>query len=721
MNGEGAEVEAKLASIGFRCNTSLIGKKSVNLTDINRESTGKTKSDRALAGQLVLLHRCITVAGRLLRKHDSPLLASKLMVISRYLYKTLSQTSNAPPFLETLRSQLSSVQKLIRRRIDRILGSANSSIEDIIDSMAAFCLSENASSLDVIAHFHTTRFNCIGKRLDRGKNSSECIPRALGLFVQTLQHTKVLFSRRLSDALGRLQAQPLLNDSDIRNLDDLDLDILGRWVVTDVKNFTPWIKSDGLTKQSAEQLLKTWSKKAFNIFLERGAAALKNAKDFAEVLSLRKRTLDIWLSASTTTISHSPISILEGIRDLFNTQLKLILLDQAQRLLSVGGAVKSYIEQWKETEEGATQSLWSSHLTSLEISEGATVFKKALTETLLGQDSRIVEILESYNSWLATIESSRRSIDDLRYTKWEDPFDGGEDDEEFQTSSVDLLTQDDPHELREAQRNAVRQALLDLQNSFGDTIGAFGDSQNSHKAAFVLRLIRDLRRGSPSDILQDDSFDFAQDVIPSLHKTLAKEVLVRVPASKILPPTKKSLSRVPGRTLWEKIPELPIQPLPSTFKYFRRLVEAMEDLGPDLWNPSAVNALKNLVLQDATNSFSAKLEKLKSSADQTENAKEVVEEDEPTATDRQEVSSTTETEKTEISNVLRDWKVQLLLDAFYVRDVLSPPSEGTDPLNEFIETLQGEIKDENGAVGTLQEAAHEFWKRTELLFGLLAT
>ncbi|OKL62690.1 hypothetical protein UA08_01406 [Talaromyces atroroseus] len=709
MNAESSEVETKLASIGIRCNTSLIGKKSVNLTDIKRESTGKSENDRALAGQLVLLHRCTTVTGRLLRKHDSPLLASKLMVISRLLYKTLSQTPNAPPFLETLRSQLSSVQRLIRRRILRILGSANSSIEDIIDSMAAFCLSDNASSLDAITHFHAIRFSCIEKP---SENAGEYIPKALGLYVQTLQTTKAIFSRRLSDALGKLQAQPLLNDSNIRNLDDLDLDILGRWVTTDVKNFTPWIKSDDLSRQSAEHILKTWSNKAFHRFLECGAVSLRNATDFAQVLSLRKRAIDIWLSAVAVTPTHSAVSILEGLRDVFNTQLKLVLLNQAQRLLSVGDGVKSHIEQWTQTDGGTSQSLWDANVTSLEVSDGATVFKRVLTQTLLGQDSRIANILETYDSWLVAIENSRRSVDEMRHTKWEDTFDDDDDDEEFPTSSVELLNQDDPRQLREAQKDAVGQAFLDLQRCFSGVIDAFGDSENSLKAAFVLRLIRDLRRGSPSEILQDDGLDFAQDIVPGLQQTLAEEVLTSVPASKILPSPKRStLSRVPGRTLWEKNPELPIQPLPSTFKYFRRLVEAMESLGPDLWNSSAVIVLKKTAHKNAVDSFSAKFEELKMSAKQTENAKEQIEKD----------NSTTEGDDLTTPDLVRDWKIQLLLDAFYVRDVLSVPPDETEPMNKFIETLQGEVEEQDGAVGALQEAAHEFWKRTEMLFGLLAT
>ena len=70
-------------------------------------------------------------------------------------------------------------------------------------------------------------------------------------------------------------------------------------------------------------------------------------------------------------------------------------------------------------------------------------------------------------------------------------------------------------------------------------------------------------------------------------------------------------------------------------------------------------------------------------------------------------------------NPARDWRIQLLLDAFYIRDVLSVQIDGIDPLDDLIETLQGEI-DEDGIAGALQESAHEFWNRTQLLFGLLS-
>lgn len=179
-----------------------------------------------------------------------------------------------------------SLRKIILRRIDRRLGSANSTAEDIIESMAAFCLATNMSSADVIRHFHQIRLEVIGKQLGQSDSSGENISRALNLYIRTLQNTKILFSRRLSDALGKLTARPLLTDADIRKLDDLDLDIFERWVASDVKNFTPWIKLSDVSKSEAEKSIKNLSKQAFERFTKGCQESLKDRTDFADVISL---------------------------------------------------------------------------------------------------------------------------------------------------------------------------------------------------------------------------------------------------------------------------------------------------------------------------------------------------------------------------------------------------------------------------------------------------
>jgi hypothetical protein len=726
MNTENQEVEGKLASLGLRCNTNILSKKSDRSVE---KSADDVENSRALAAQIALLHRCTTIIGRLLRKHKSLLLASKLMVISRFLYKALSQSANAPSFVENLSSQLDNLRKTIRKRINRKLGSANSSIEDIIDSMSAFCLSYSSSPHDVLVHFHTVRLESIVRQLERCSHMRESVPKALNLYIQTLQNTKTLSSRRLPDALAKLQGQPLLTDADIQGLGELDLDVFGRWVASDVKNFTPWIKSDSLTKQSTEKLIKKWSKEAFARFSESGAAVLKGFDNFEDVLSLRKETLDLWLSAAPATMTHSSTSVLEGIRGIFNTQLKTILLNQAQGLASIGDAAKAHIDQWSQEEIKQTQSLWDSSLTSLEYSNGATTFKKVVTDTLLGRDTKVSSVLKLYDCWLVAIEHSRSLIDDLKHNRWEETLDGGDDDEKLDNDPATLLNDDDPHLLHQEQVNATRQAFLDLQTAFHTVTETFGDADRSSKAAFLLRLIREVRRNGLSELLQDESLGFAQDIVPSLHDILAQEILAQVPVTNILRPLKNTAQRLPGRSLWDGNPELPTQPLPATFQYFRRLVVAMERSGPDLWSPPAAAVLKAKLNTEVSESLSTKLKQLNDSVRQDEKdqkdtkQKEAEKSDDETEDSEEKTSKRIVVSKEDHPKSLhnaRDWKIQLALDAFYFRDALSIDSSKNDLLDGFLERIQVEVEDGDSIIGTLQESAHEFWKRTELLFGLLA-
>ncbi|KKA25381.1 hypothetical protein T310_0559 [Rasamsonia emersonii CBS 393.64] len=600
---------------------------------------------------------------------------------------------------------------------DRRLGSANSTAEDIIESMAAFCLATSMSSADVIRHFHQVRLEVIGKQLGQSDSSGENISRALNLYIRTLQSTKILFSRRLSDALGKLTARPLLTDADIRNLNDLDIDVFERWVASDVKNFAPWIKLSDVSKSEAEKSIKNWSKQAFERFTKGCQESLKDRTDFADVISLRKKALDIWLAAAPATPTHSSLSVLEGIRNVFNEQLTAILQSQAKQLVSIGQEVASIISDWENQGHGRPQSLWSTSLTSMDYSSGAGSFKRAVMDTLLGQDEKISAVLKAYNSWLGTIQHSKNLIEELRQAKWED-FLEDEEGEDTIVDPVAILNEDDPHFLQQKQRSAVTQALMNLQSSFHSTAEAFGSSHQSDKAAFLLRLIRDLRREIPTDVLQDEDLDFASDVVPGLQDILATDVVTRVTPLKILQPSRTAARHLPGRTLWEGDPELPVQPLPSTFKFLRRLTETMEEFGPDLWSPSSVRVVKEKLNKIISDSFMTELEGLKDPSHTNEKVvnSELNSEAAEDGTDKKQSSNSDNTSSLDP----RDWKIQLLFDAFYLRDALSIEISDAPNLNTVTEKLRDEIEKSNEIIEALRKAAHEYWKRTELLFGLLA-
>lgn len=600
--------------------------------------------------------------------------------------------------------------------------------------MAAFCLATNSTSADVIRHFHQVRLDVIGSQLEMTDPSGENMLKALKLFIRTLQNTKILFSRRLSDALGKLKARPILTDSQIRELDDLDIDVLERWVASDVLNFTPWIKFDEMSKSDAEKAIKQWSKQAFESFTRGCQKSLKDHNDLSGLLALRKKALDIWLSAKSSTPTHSSLGVLEGIRNVFNGQLATILRIEASTLVTVGENVSSLITHWEDREHASARSLWDPSLTSLDYSDGAGTFKRAIVDTLLGRNDDISAVMKSYSAWLASIEHSRNIINNLRRTRWEDTLDEDEEDELVDPAAT--LNDDDPRLLEEEQKSAVAQALRDLQFSFRDTVDGIGNSHQSDKAAFMLRLVRDLRRDLPVEILDDNDFDFASDIVPRLQEILATQVVAQTAPSNVMRNWKKNAQdgkKVPGRTLWEGDPELPVQPSPPTFKFLRRLSVSMEQQGPDLWNPSTVSVMKKMLNKELSNTIISAYESL-STPDQ--NGEEAEKAAPAPAEDGQEPDGTKPSEKTVSGADLRDWKIQLIFDVFYLRDALSTTTtkdgsngdgdkkeNANNELAGVVEKIRADLdpSEKEIVLNRVRKGAYEYWKRTELLFGLLGS
>lgn len=628
-----------------------------------------------------------------------------------------------PPFLETLRGHLASLRQTLLKRIRKCLGSANSTADDTIEALAAYCLATSSSSDDAIRHFRDVRLGVIDSQLAITDFSGENVLKAFLLYIRTLQTSKILLSRRLSDVLSKLKARPILTDPEVRNLDDLGIDILGRWAAPEVTNFTPWIKLSELSKSDAEKVIKQWSNQAFEALVKGCQTSLSNWHDFSNLLTLRKRTLDSWLSSRSSTPTHSSLGVLEGIRTMFNEQLTRVLSDQAKKLEVFGQDISSTILYWESNAHSETQSLWDHSIISLDYSNGAPAFKQTVMNKLLGKDEDISAALKGYQNWRSTIDSSKQSVDDLKRTKWTDILDEGED-EDPDVDITAMLNDDDPRLLRDALRSAVRQSLNTLQDSFRDTFTAFGQSNRNVKAAYLLRLIRLVRRDLPAEFIASD-FSFSSDIVPKLQEMLATEVVAHT-ARLRLPDSR--LKRLPGRSLWEGDPELPVQPSSYTFKFLRRLMESMDQCGQDLWDLSTAQVLKQTLQRELSSSIVSTFEGLQSPTqkDTSKPDSEAKQPQEPQPSEngteptkeqpKPEPESTTNTSEAHI----RDCKIQIFFDTIYLKDTLSPKEMEHSQLAETVERLRGSLDSEERVVKNIEKTAHEYWKRTKLLFGLLA-
>ncbi|PYI10770.1 hypothetical protein BO78DRAFT_458180 [Aspergillus sclerotiicarbonarius CBS 121057] len=721
MNREMEDVDSTLADIGRRCNPRLMEKMYTYYNQIKEGSHDDDAAKRALGGQLALLHRCASSISKLLRRRGSVLLVAKLMVVSRLLHKTLSQETLIPPFVENLRNQLASLRRTLLRRLEKRLASAKSTADEIIEALAAYCLTTSSSSDDAIRYFHQVRLDGIGSQLEAVDPSGDNVLNSLRLYVRTLQTSKILLSRRLSDVLSKLKARPLLTDPEIRNLDDLDIGVLGRWVTADVSNFTPWIKLSELSKSEAEKTIKQWSKPAFDKFVHGCRGTLTNWSGFSKLLSLREKTLELWLCSRSSTPTHSSLQVLEGIRSVFNERLTNVLSEQAKSLELFGQGVASAVSNWSDGGHTASQSLWAEDLISVDYSNGSSAFKHAVTDRLLGRDDDVSAVLEKYQAWLSSIEESRESIDALRQLRWSDALDEGED-EDLDIDIPSILNDDDPRLLREALQTAIGQAFDALQSSLSATFNNLGNSGQSAEAAFMLKTIRLVRRNLPVQFIASD-YALSQSVVPELQKILSREMVTRTGPWKSPAVSNGKSEKLPGRTLWEGDPEIPIQPSPSTFKFLRRLVRSMDQYGAGLWDVSTVQVLKNIVQKELSESVASAIESLKAPSpaqDNNTSASEAANGSTPAQNGEDSHPEKPELENP-ASNDAEDAKdriIQLYFDTIYLDAFTGRDSERSQ-LADVLGTLRSSLDTPAKATKNLEHAAHEYWKRTQLLFGLL--
>ncbi|PGH00687.1 hypothetical protein GX51_05673 [Blastomyces parvus] len=728
MNDEIQEVETKLSNIGRQCNPRLIEKKS------NIATVDEGVDDRAIAAQLALLHSCTSTGYRLFRKHGSNLLIAKLLVISRLLHKTLSQSNRAPVFVENLRIRLASLRRSLLKRIERKLAAPNYSTLEIIETMSAYCLATNSSSTDVLRHFHQVRLEAIQAILLREDPTFANIEQSLKLLIHTLKRTSELLSGSLSDALAKLTVHPILDDPEVRKLDGLAIDIFERWVANDIRNFTPWVKNINLPKLESGKIIKDWSREGFGALIGGMGKNLARSQNLKDLLLLRRTLLDIWLPVQSSTPCHSPLEILEGIRGAVNNQLVSILRAQAKGLTLLGLEISSSITSWSDIEEAiSVPSLWDPDVAFLDSSGGATTFKREIINRTLGRDSKVLQISGSYAAWLSAVEECKDMIDDLKKIKWEDIVEDDEDEDVLQ-NTVGVLNQDDPDLLQKEYQTTLIKGFSALQTCLHSALANMSGSHRGKQAAFMLRVIREIRGHIPRALSVGDHL-FADDLVPKLHDILAVEI-----SSQLLPSiiTRALGNRrgagCAGRTLWEGDPPLPIQPSPAAFKLLQKLVTTMEQQGPDLWNLSAVGVLKNKLRKMVSSTVSADLEK--STYGATSDAKTPLQDEHQPGNETPNGDSAPEATMAELpqeppipakvsSEVLRDRKIQLVFDVFYLDEALSMrnarQSQVEGDLGSIVELVRNDVDlDGDTALGTIKSRAQEYWKQTQLLFGLLS-
>lgn len=719
-------------------------------------------ADRArfsFASQLAVLRRCPDVISRLLNNADSVLLAAKVLVISRLLHTKLSQRPNPPPYLDTLRNRLASLRRRLLGRIDRQFKSLELARDALVEAMCAFSLATSSSPKEVLRHYHHIRLEAISEKMDRGGDGHDSMLLALRLYVKTLRDTQSVIPSQLAHALETLKAVSLFKSQDVFSLIELDLDVHERWIGDDIKTFIPYIRHDDLSKAEAERSLKQWAKAAFGSFLAGLRNRIQDVEDPGRLMDLRRQVFELWLSNHQHSSGVDSAETLDGLRDVFNLQSTRLVQNRASKLGRVGSMVENVLLNWQPGVTDFSPPLWDSSMTSMKFENGGKPFRERLAARFTSKNDVLNTVSLEYMSFLESIESLEKMIKKLRETRWADDVDDVDDEDELLDNKQVLLSEDDPRLLQEELNSALHEAYTGLQAILDKLPDSFETTYSGQQAAYLVRVWRELRQHLPRSY---QTAKLGKGSIPSLQRTIADEAL-RVPLERCAKRVAKISEAVllQARPLWEGDPELPVLPSAWTYRFLLDLASSMNDYGSDLWSPQAVGVLKEVLIlsiapmlkgpqavqvnghrdRDLLDGEDKEEEEIENEVKKDEEEIEERVKEENGEVDDEEVVEKSDNHEPEqpaekppsgvISNghvhpepkeESLEGKIQRFFDIAYLGNA-SALKESENEDNQLLSlqrSLAQELALESKALERMRRDAAEYWKRTSLLFALLA-
>jgi hypothetical protein len=660
---------------------------------------------RAIAAQILLLQKCRSCITRLLRDHESSLLAAKVLSVSRLLLKTLNQATSPLPVLDTLRTQLAALRRHLLRRLDQRLSSLDTSHERLVEAICAFCLATSSSSSDALRHYYHLRLQEIRRALELGEREHHNVIQALRYYTKSLQTTKALLGRSLSEALRSLGTRSILRDPVVHSLDELDLSTLQRWVAMEIQDFVPFIKHNDLAGPGIHSPTVGWSRDAFGGFSQALKTRIDDMQSTTGLLSLRRALLETWLPVCNSTPVHSSSEILDTLRDVLNKRMNDLIRIEAATLTDIGTTIASTMGESPHMRR-ANSSIWDENFVTMPTGKGASTFKQQLKMRHLGTRESISHILRSLDAWIAKVRTTAAVIQRLRRDRWQDIVEEDEEDEESAVRIESILQNDDPELYEVEQVSSVAQAFTDFQLKIRDIGNDIREDSGCEQVQSLLRIIREacqrLRQAFPqADLMMLDT------IVPSLHTRLAINVVTKIFALSVSRPASQRLSYRASSHLWEGVLPLPVQPSARIFKLLHKLSEVIADLGADLWTQAAVSALKRaasecLVEHDLFEMDTGNLHGR--DVNGLTNGTLLVNGDTPKPNSSPPPS-----------------RIQDLFDVFYLNCALAP-KQGEDvvQLAGIMEKLNTLSELEEADVKVVRRRAKDYWARTNLLFGLLA-
>lgn len=692
MDGQMQSVEGNLAGIGRRCDYRVVERSRENSASLKK--AGRQEEDKKLdvMARVKVLKGALEAVSRIVRKGGNALGAAKVLVLARLLHKSVSESENAPPVLVELKKKLAGVRRKLLAFIERSLARAAGDRTVLSNTMCAYAMITSSTPKDVLRHFLQVRYEQLESQADTLNEDN--ILAMLDLYGKTLVDTRDLFPRRLAEALAQLSKAPLLRDDEVTSIEELNLDIYSRWIPDDIRTFTPWVRHDQLTASEANEGLKAWAKQAQASFVQALGGCLQKQEDASVVLSIRRNVLSKFLSVSSKLRNEDFTQSIKDLQSVFLVRLEELAAESAD-LSSF--ALKS-LDKPSVPASSLQSSPWALATQSLNLNAGALAFRAAILDHRHGRDAAVKSEHDALDRWTAQLNSHWEFVTSMRTAKWDDDLDFDIDDLDYESEETlqDALSRNDSakfeQKLRESTTQAFKKAYQNVKQA---------SSAHHEQAAFYIRILRelDLRRGALINRLSVSNDSGAFDhtaLIATLHTTLAEQASY-VALNDFSESLRKQ--KTVATSLWDGTPALPTQPSPATFRYLTALQTRMAEMGEDLWSVRAVEALKEHVCLNLVALLDTFAPEQESDSVESELPNDAA-------------------EPAEKENHGKHVRTQRLFDALYLSSALAPASP--DILTSILSTLQGAASVHAAAEQRMAKSAAEYWKRTSLLFGLLA-
>lgn len=763
MRGDMSGVQGVLGRMGGRCGRAVVEAKVAGLAGFRGRDDADAHLGRAARARL--LEACALTAGRLLKgaregRGERLVLVARILVLMRLLIASFGDASTLQDdglrgAVETAKKSQRSLKNRLLRGIAKILDKVSSDADqgDLLKALCAYSLAESSGAKDVLRHFLNVRAEAMVLEFDTDEHerdkSTGNVLRGLDLYTRTLLDVQALVPSKLADALANLKKRPLLDDVALKALEGLRLDVYERWCGDDIQYFTPFIRHDDLDGKLAKSMLTSWAKKGGETLLEGLGKTLAHMSEFKTIVDLRTKVLQHWVREGGKARGFDPSEMLDGLRGVINTRILAVLDIKVSKLRLIGSEVAATLDTWQSGAVDPQKSLWDEEMLNMDVSIGAKHISHEVLSRLHGRNDAASRAVSSYSSWYHLIDDVEEIVQQLRRQRWDNDVDEIEDEETIETRE-DLLSKQDPQKIHEQLDKSLEQAYQSLDEQLSKLWHAHQDASNGQIAMYLLRIIRSIRSQLPK---LDNTKSFGLEIVPSLQEKLIGHVTVTpLEEFKTIALARK---RVIGRVLWEGEPALPSQPSPDAFKLLRNLVTSMSDAGLDLWSPAALAKLKTSFggqLSDAwqeklkefaeadANAASKDLESKKAAQAKKELETEKVAETEEDAgaedggaeikedPETQEVSKDGDDEDdaeakqkaAKESEIRRDLLIQWVYDILLLQTSLGSGGNANGSLTTLGQEIFQKTNLPDEAKERMAKSSQEYWKRTSLLFGLLA-